>query len=63
MFYGVAYYPEHWPEENWAKDAKNIRDCGMDGVRIGEFAWCRMEPEEAARKALEESGFMDFSFQ
>lgn len=46
MFYGVAYYPEHWPEENWAKDAKNIRECGMDGVRIGEFAWCRMEPEE-----------------
>ena len=46
MFYGVAYYPEHWPEENWANDAKNIRECGMDGVRIGEFAWCRMEPEE-----------------
>ncbi len=46
MFYGVAYYPEHWPEENWGKDAKNIRECGMDGVRIGEFAWCRMEPEE-----------------
>jgi beta-galactosidase len=46
MFYGVAYYPEHWPEKNWIVDAKNIRDCGMDGVRIGEFSWCRLEPEE-----------------
>jgi beta-galactosidase len=46
MFYGVAYYPEHWPEENWTEDAKNIRECGMDGVRIGEFAWSRMEPKE-----------------
>ncbi len=46
MFYGVAYYPEHWPEKKWATDAKNMRNCGMDGVRIGEFAWCRMEPKE-----------------
>jgi len=46
MFFGVAYYPEHWPEENWVRDAKNIRKCGMDGVRIGEFSWSRLEPEE-----------------
>ena len=46
MFLGVAYYPEHWPEENWANDAKNIKECGMDGVRIGEFAWSRLEPKE-----------------
>ena len=46
MFYGVAYYPEHWPEENWKNDARNMRACGMDGVRIGEFAWSRMEPKE-----------------
>jgi len=46
MFFGVAYYPEHWPEENWARDAKNIRECGMDGVRVGEFSWSRLEPEE-----------------
>ncbi len=46
MFFGVAYYPEHWPEENWAKDAKNIKKCGIDGVRIGEFSWSRLEPKE-----------------
>ncbi|NJN36469.1 MAG: hypothetical protein HC794_04660 [Nitrospiraceae bacterium] len=39
MFYGVAYYPEHWPEERWPADAANMRQAGMAGVRIGEFAW------------------------
>ena len=46
MKLGVAYYPEHWPEENWATDAKNMRESGMDLVRIGEFAWTKMEPRE-----------------
>lgn len=44
MFYGVAYYPEHWPESNWANDAHNIRAAGLEGVRIGEFAWSKMQP-------------------
>jgi beta-galactosidase len=46
MFYGVAYYPEHWPESNWQTDAHNIRQAGMEGVRIGEFAWSKMEPAD-----------------
>lgn len=46
MFYCVAYYPEHWPEEMWARDAKLLAECNFDGVRVGEFAWCRMEPQE-----------------
>ena len=46
MFLSVAYYPDHWPEKEWAKDAKNIKACNINGVRIGEFAWSRMEPKE-----------------
>jgi len=41
---GVCYYPEHWPEENWKTDAKNMFDMGIRTVRIGEFAWSRLEP-------------------
>ena len=41
---GVCYYPEHWPESMWAKDAKEMAELGMKYVRIGEFAWSRMEP-------------------
>ncbi len=42
---GVCYYPEHWPEDWWAEDARRMADCGLTWVRIGEFAWSRMEPQ------------------
>ena len=40
---GVCYYPEQWPEEQWADDAREMRELGLSWVRIGEFAWSRME--------------------
>ena len=42
---GVCYYPEHWPEDGWADDARRMAEAGLSWVRIGEFAWSRMEPE------------------
>ena len=42
----VCYYPEHWPEEMWASDAQRMRDLGLTYVRIGEFAWGRIESSE-----------------
>jgi beta-galactosidase len=45
MELGVCYYPEHWPEERWAEDARLMRETGLTRVRIGEFAWSRIEPE------------------
>ncbi|MBE0412213.1 beta-galactosidase [Yoonia sp.] len=41
---GVCYYPEHWPEDQWATDAARMVATGLTWVRIGEFAWQRMEP-------------------
>jgi beta-galactosidase len=46
MRLGVDYYPEHWPEERWATDARMMREAGLQMVRIGEFAWAKMEPAE-----------------
>lgn len=43
---GVYYYPEAWPESQWARDMANIRKLGMEFVHMGEFAWYFMEPEE-----------------
>lgn len=40
---GVCYYPEHWPEELWADDAARMVDAGITWVRIGEFAWSRLQ--------------------
>lgn len=45
MQLGVCYYPEQWPEECWAPDAHAMREIGLRIVRIGEFAWSRIEPE------------------
>ena len=45
MKLGCCYYPEHWPEEMWADDARRMREAGLSLVRIGEFAWSRIEPE------------------
>ena len=45
---GVCYYPEHWPEEMWASDAQRMRDLRLTYVRIGEFAWGRIESSEGA---------------
>jgi beta-galactosidase len=45
MKLGCCYYPEHWPEAWWAEDARAIAEMGLSWVRIGEFAWSRLEPE------------------
>ena len=45
MRLGVCYYPEHWPEARWDEDARLMRETGLTRVRIGEFAWSRIEPE------------------
>ena len=43
---GVDYYPEQWPEQMWEQDADRMKECGVKVVRMAEFAWSRMEPEE-----------------
>lgn len=44
MHYGCDYYPEHRDRALWAQDALWMREAHMDLVRLGCFAWCRMEP-------------------
>ena len=47
MFYfGVDYYPEHWPEERWAEDARLMAEAGFNIVRLAEFAWSKIELKE-----------------
>jgi len=48
MKLGVCYYPEHWPESVWPDDARRMRELGISVVRVGEFAWSRLEPARDA---------------
>lgn len=43
--FGTAYYPDHWPETEWARDLDRIRAAGLTAVRFGEFSWSWYEPE------------------
>lgn len=42
---GVCYYPEHWDKSLWYNDARYMVDLNISTVRIGEFAWSRLEPK------------------
>ena len=46
MRFGVDYYPEHWDRARWAADARLMKEAGFNVVRMGEFAWAALEPEE-----------------
>ncbi len=46
MYFGVDYYPEHWGEKRWETDLKMMKQLNFNIIRIAEFAWCRLEPEE-----------------
>jgi len=43
---GTAWYPEQWPELRWEADLTLMERAGIHMVRVGEFAWSRLEPEE-----------------
>lgn len=45
-YLGCAYYPEYWGLNRVATDARLMCGAGINIVRIGEFAWSRMERQE-----------------
>ena len=46
IYYGVSYYPELWDESYIDKDIERMKMLHMNVVRMGEFAWTKMEPKE-----------------
>ena len=46
LLLGTAWYPEQWPETRWEADLTLMQQAGIHMVRVGEFAWSRMEPNE-----------------
>ena len=43
---GVCDYPEHVPQDRWQEYARTQKALGLSYVRIGEFAWSKLEPLE-----------------
>ncbi|HTX00648.1 MAG TPA: beta-galactosidase, partial [Acidimicrobiales bacterium] len=44
--FGVAWYPQEWPESQWDTDLALMQKAGINTVRVGEFSWGLLEPEE-----------------
>ncbi|MFW5884546.1 MAG: beta-galactosidase [bacterium] len=42
----VDYYPEHWPQARWQRDFELMQGAGVTAIRMAEFAWCRIEPND-----------------
>lgn len=47
LLYGFSFYPEHiYNEEDYQQDLKLIAESGANVVRMGEFCWDVLEPQE-----------------
>lgn len=46
LYIGAAYYPELWDEKEIDEDIKRCKELGLNVMRVGEFAWSKMEPCE-----------------
>lgn len=46
IYLGAAYYPEMWNENELDKDIERCKELNINTLRIGEFAWGKMEPKE-----------------
>lgn len=46
LLLGSAWYPEQWPEARWKDDIELMQQAHLHMVRVGEFAWTALEPEE-----------------
>lgn len=43
---GSAWYPEHWDDAVIAEDLRLMGELGFNAVRVADFAWSRLEPED-----------------
>ncbi len=53
IYFGTSYYPEQLSLDELEPDARLMQEAGFNLVRMGEFAWSRMEPND---------GCFDFSW-
>ncbi|WP_240482377.1 beta-galactosidase [Fictibacillus enclensis] len=46
LYMGVDYYPEQWPKSRWTEDIRLMKELGVNVVRMAEYGWHLIEPEE-----------------
>ncbi len=46
LHFGADYYPEHWERGRWEVDARLMQQMGIQMVRMAEFSWHKLQPQE-----------------
>ena len=44
--FGAAFYPDQHPRRTWKPYIEKMEEAGISFVRIAEFAWDKLEPQE-----------------
>lgn len=60
---GTCYYPEHWDKNLWKEDLERMLSIGIKVIRIGEFAWSKVEPQEGEYNYDFFDSFLDVAAQ
>src|SRR5579864_8681160 len=48
LLFGTDYYPDQTPESLWQQDVVAMAQMGITNVRLAEFAWALLEPQEGS---------------
>ena len=62
-YFGCAYYPEAWEKERWETDFRLMRELGFNMIRLGEFNWGKLEPEEGCFQFKETFEVLDLALK
>ena len=60
---GTCYYPEHWDKNLWREDLERMKECGIEVIRIAEFAWSKIEPREGEFTYEFFNEFLDLAYE
>ena len=44
--FGAAFYPDQHPRHTWKPYIERMAEAGIAFVRLAEFAWDKLEPQE-----------------
>ncbi len=61
--FGAAYYPEHRNRREWIGDLRLMWQAGLKVLRVGEFAWKRLEPAPGRYEFGWLEGFVVLAFK
>jgi beta-galactosidase len=61
ILFGASYYPHHYQTCTWEKDLDCMVQAGVNALRVGDFAWVRLQPEASRWEFAWLDNFLDLA--